>query len=93
MCAHQPGQVLDPDIVPYIAVLLIWRVEQVDVPIPLLAGETQWKDCWPFLRLLLEAIHIYRVAVLPLKLYNLLQGHWELNALNGEIRGGIRLSP
>ena len=77
--AHQPGQVLDPHKVSYIAVLLIRRVEQVDVPIPLLTGETQRKDCGTFLRL--EGVHVDGDVILPLEFSNLLQGHWKLNAL------------
>ena len=82
--AHQPGQVLDPHKLPYITVLLIWRVEHMDMPIPLLAGETQLKDCGTFLRLLhlhFEAVHVDGDVVQPFKLPNLSQRHRKFNAL------------
>ena len=81
--AHQPGQVLDPHKVPYIAVLLIRRVEQIDVSIPLLAGEAQREDCRSLrlLHLYLEAVHVDGDVVQPFKLPYLLQRHRELNAL------------
>ena len=84
LCAHQPGQVLDPYKMSYITVLLIRRVEQVDVRIPLLAGEAQREDCGAFLRLLhlhLEAVHVDGDVVLSFKLPDLSQRHRELNAL------------
>ena len=83
--AHQSGQVLDPHKVPYSAMLMIWCVEQVNVSIPLLAGETQWEDCGTFFRLLhlhLEAVHVDGDVVQPFKHPNLSQRHQELNTLN-----------